>query len=79
MSNIDKTWLKTKDLLRTWFKWVPADFRWRFARLEQKVRWGIISGERPEMSAEDAIYLQKIYQEHNQKLAQFLERDLPWR
>jgi len=75
---IDQTWLKAKDTLRKLFSWVPEGARRKFAQVEQRIRWGIISGDKPLMDIEDRKYLRDIYQEHNRNLAQFLERDLPW-
>lgn len=75
---VDKTWLSFKSTVKPYFLWIPHSLRRVFSRAEQKIRTKLDSKDRPDMSADDREYLRNIYQEPNQKLAEYLGQDLPW-
>ena len=74
----DQNWLVIKRALRPYFLRFPTSLRRRLSKVEQLFRLQILNEERPPISKEDRDYLADIFQEHNIKLANFMERELPW-
>ncbi|OQY35935.1 MAG: hypothetical protein B6I38_00820 [Anaerolineaceae bacterium 4572_5.1] len=77
-ATLDQGWLDFKAVIKPMFLWIPGSFRRRFAQLEQKARISFNGAMRPEMLKDDREYLSNIYREHNEKLAQFMNRELSW-
>lgn len=75
---LDQGWLKTKASIKPLFYWVPQSFRRNFSETEQKIRKFLNAGEKPAMAEADQQYLEELYAPSNQKLAEYLGRDLPW-
>ena len=74
----DQNWLVLKRGLRPYFLRFPTSVRQRLSKIEQLFRLQMFSEERPPILKEDRDYLAEMYQEHNIKLANFMERELPW-
>ena len=74
----DQNWLVLKRKLRPYFLRYPTSIRQRLSKMEQLFRLQMFSEDRPPILKEDRDYLADIFQEHNNKLANFMERELPW-
>ena len=74
----DQNWLVVKRAIRPFFLRFPTSIRQRLSKLEQLFRLQMFNEERPPILQEDRDYLADIYQEHNDKLADFMEHPLPW-
>ena len=74
----DQNWLVVKRAIRPFFLRFPTSIRRRLSKIEQLFRLQMFNEERPPILEEDRDYLANIYQEHNIKLANFMERALPW-
>lgn len=76
--SVDKFWLELKKTIKPYFLWLPQSFRRVFARAEKELRGMINRGERAPMEKQDREYLLELYQEHIDRLIDFLDRELPW-
>ncbi|MEZ4864526.1 MAG: sulfotransferase [Caldilineaceae bacterium] len=73
-----RLWLKFKNSIKPGLMWLPGTARENLAYMEHIIRDKVMRNERPPMNEEDKDYLQAIFQDHNQKLADYLGRDHLW-
>lgn len=74
--SIFRAWTNSKKKLKPSIQWLPSHVRRNLSFLEKTFAKNLIGQKRPKLSNEDRNYLKEIYQEHNDKLAHFMDRSL---
>ena len=71
-----RMWTSYKKKIKPSIQWLPNHIRRNLSFLEKNLAKNLIGQKRPNLSSEDRYYLKDIYREHNEKLANFLDRSL---
>jgi hypothetical protein len=69
-------WVTTKQQIKPLFKRFPVSLRRNLAQLEKRAVRQVMTDERPSMLDADGTFLVEIFAEQNQKLANFIGREL---
>lgn len=71
-------WIVFKQQIKPFFKRFPVSLRRTLAQLEKHAAQQVLSDERPPLQDADRAYLAETFSEQNQKLAELIERALPY-
>lgn len=76
LGKVFASWVNRKQQIKPLLKKFPTNLRRNLALLEKRVMHKVMSNERPSMTDTDFDLLQHEFSEQNQKLAEFIGREL---